>query len=85
MPRSKSGKAPEVSGLSGLTFLTLFALITIGGVAVAGFLFRQTITDTVNGARDQVLATVGLGFIPISLWLGALWWRLYFEEALLAP
>ena len=83
MPGSKSGNTPAASGHSGLTLLTLFALVTIGGAAVAGFLFRQTIFDAVNGTRDQVLTTVGLGFIPISLWLGAFVFALVFRRSAL--
>ena len=83
MPGSKSGKTSEASGHSGLTFLTLFALVTIGGVAIAGFLFRQTIFDAVNAVREQVFTTVGLGFIPISLWLGAFMFALVFRRSAL--
>ena len=83
MPGSKSGNTPAASGHSGLTLLTLFALVTIGGAAVVGFLFRQTIFDAVNGTRDQVLTTVGLGFIPISLWLGAFVFALVFRRSAL--
>ena len=84
MPSSKSGKSSESSGHSGLTLLTLFALVAIGGVAIAGFLYRQTIIDAVNGTREQVLATVGLGFVPISLWLGAFVFALVFRRSALS-
>ncbi len=83
MPRSKSGNASDGAGHSSLTFLTIFALVAIGGVAIAGFLFRQTIFDALNGARDQVLATVGLGFIPIALWLSAFVVALVFRRSAL--
>ena len=83
MPRSKSGNTSEATGHSSPTFTTIFALATIGGVAIAGFLFRQTIIDALNGTRDQVLTTVGLGFIPISLLLGALALALVFRRSAL--
>ena len=83
MPRSKSGKTSEASGHSGLTLLTLVALVTLGGAAIAGYLFRQAIFDALNGARDNVLSTVGLGFIPISLWLGAFAFALVFRRSAL--
>ena len=81
MPRSKSGNSSSAAGHSSLTYLTVFALVSIGGVATAGFLFRQAIFDAVNGVRDQVLTTVGLGFIPISLWLGAFALALVFRRS----
>lgn len=84
MPRPKSGKSSESTGHSSPTFLAFIAIAAVGGVATAGFLFRQTIIDSVNNTRDLVFTTAGLGVIPISLWFGALVLALVFRRSALS-
>ena len=85
MPSSPSGNASEAAGHSSLNFLTLFAFATVAGLAIAGFIFRQAIFDALGNSRDQVFTTVGLGFFPISLWIGALLLALVFRRSALGP
>ena len=48
-------------------------LVAVGG---AGYWFRSGAIDAYATVQDSVLATVGLGVVPVSLWLGVLLWAL---------
>ena len=56
------------------SWLTL-AAVAAGAVAVAGasvYLSRTEISDFLNAGRDHTLSAVGMGVIPLALWLAVL-------------
>ncbi len=45
------------------------AVLIAAGAAAAAYFTRGTISDSTTSARDDVLSTVGLGIVPIALWM----------------
>ena len=85
MPRSMSGNTSEAAGHPGraLPFLLLTALVL--GAAIGVYLARGTILNGLDQVREGILTSVGLGFAPIALLIGALALALLFRRSWLGP
>ena len=53
----------------------LAAVLGVAG-ATAGYLSRQSVGDFYSSASDGVLTSVGLGMVPVALWLMVFLWSL---------
>ncbi len=81
MPGSMSGNTSEAAGHSSRALVTAFALAAIIGVTLAAYMLRQTIFNGLDQIREGILTTVGLGFVPMSLWIGAFALALVFTRS----
>ena len=84
MPRSMSGSIAKTAGHPFRT-LTILLVVSLAGAAVAGYMLRQTILDGLQNMREGIFATVGLGLVPMSLWVGAFVIVLVFGRGWLRP
>ena len=50
--------------------------MAVVGAGVSAYLFRESIADSYFAVKDAVVTTVGLGVLPIGLWLAVLSWAL---------
>ena len=85
MPRSTSGNTSEAAGRSSRILVFLIVAAAIVGPAIAGYVLRQTILDSLTQIREGILTVVGLGFVPMSLWIGAFALTLVFRRSWLSP
>ncbi len=52
--------------------LAAAAVIIVGGVAAIVYFSRGTLSESLTAGRDDVLSTVGLGIVPVVLWVTTL-------------
>ena len=85
MPGSMSGNTSEAAGHSSRTLVAILVLAVGGGAAIATYMLRQTIFSGLDQIREGILTTVGLGFVPMSLLIGAFALVLVFRRSWLGP
>ena len=81
MSRSMSGNISEAAGHSSRTVVILIGLAALVSIALGVYLARETILDFLNGVREQILATFGLGFVPAFVLVGAFLLMLVFRRS----
>ena len=81
MPRSMSGNTSKPSGHSSRTIFFLLSAAGITGAAITGYVLRQTILNGLDQIREGISTTVGLGFVPMSVLIGAFALTLVFRRS----
>ena len=81
MSRSMSGNISEAAGHSSRTVVILIGLVALVGVTLGVYLAREMILDGLNAAREQILATFGLGFVLTLTLAGAFLLTLVFRRS----
>ena len=74
--KEQENSARDITSIFGSWYLwsgLVAALVALGG---AGYWFRSEAIEAYSTAQDSVLATLGLGVAPVSLWVGVLLWAL---------
>ena len=85
MPRSMSGNTSVAAGHPSRTLLFLLVAAAMLGAALGAYMVRETILNGLDQMREGIMTSVGLGFAPITLLVGAFALVLLFKRSWLGP
>ncbi len=85
MPRSMSGNTSVAAGRPSRALLFLLVAAAMLGAALGAYMVRETILNGLDQMREGIMTSVGLGFAPITLLIGAFALVLLFKRSWLGP